>query len=85
MSLTVKDLENLQAHYPDYRMELVNGKIVVMSLSSYESDEVAFRVGANFRSTSSCIRDSDTHCGMCEGCLSRRKASEQAGILDPAL
>ncbi len=47
MLLTVKDLENLQAHYPDYRMELVDGKIVVMSPSGYESDEVAFRVGAN--------------------------------------
>lgn len=45
MSLTVKDLKNLQAHYPDYRMELVDGKIVVMSPSGYESDEVAFRVG----------------------------------------
>lgn len=47
MSLTVKDLENLQADYPDYRMELVDGKIVVMSPSGYESDEVAFQVGAN--------------------------------------
>lgn len=47
MSLTVKDLENLQSHYPDYRLELVDGKIIVMSPSGYESDEVAFRVGAN--------------------------------------
>ncbi|ASC71756.1 hypothetical protein XM38_027100 [Halomicronema hongdechloris C2206] len=47
MSLTVKDLEDLQAHYPDYRLELVDGKIIVMSPSGYESDEVAFQVGAN--------------------------------------
>ncbi|MGF1482160.1 MAG: Uma2 family endonuclease [Cyanophyceae cyanobacterium] len=47
MSLTVKDLEKLQAHYPDYRMELVDGKIIIMSPSGYESDEVAFQVGAN--------------------------------------
>jgi Uma2 family endonuclease len=47
MLLTVKDLENLQSHYPDYRLELVDGKIIVMSPSGYESDEVAFRVGAN--------------------------------------
>ena len=47
MSLTVKDLENLQAHCPDYRLELVDGKMIVMSPSGYESDEVAFQVGAN--------------------------------------
>jgi Uma2 family endonuclease len=47
MSLTVKDLENLQAKLGnDYRLELVNGDIIVMSPSGYESDEVAFRFGA---------------------------------------
>ncbi|MBW4578631.1 MAG: Uma2 family endonuclease [Tildeniella nuda ZEHNDER 1965/U140] len=45
MSLTIKDLEKLQAQAPDYRMELVNGSITVMSPSGYESDEVAFEVG----------------------------------------
>ncbi|MBF2084132.1 Uma2 family endonuclease [Thermoleptolyngbya sp. C42_A2020_037] len=46
MSLTVKDLEALQAKLgSDYRMELVDGKITVMSPSGYESDEVAFRFG----------------------------------------
>ncbi len=40
-ALTRKDLEKLQAEYPDYRMELVDGKIIVMSPSGYESDEVA--------------------------------------------
>jgi 7-cyano-7-deazaguanine synthase len=37
------------------------------------------------RSTCSCIHDGDIHCGMCEGCLSRRQAFEQEGITDPAL
>ncbi|MFB2894132.1 Uma2 family endonuclease [Aerosakkonemataceae cyanobacterium BLCC-F50] len=41
-SLTIKDLEKLQAEHPDYRMELVDGNIIVMSPSGYESAEVAF-------------------------------------------
>lgn len=45
MSLTVKDLEWVQSHLDkDYRLELVDGKITVMSPSGYESDEVAARV-----------------------------------------
>lgn len=46
MSLTVKDLEAVQAKLgDDYRAELVDGRITVMSPSGYESDEVAFRFG----------------------------------------
>lgn len=45
MSLTVKDLEKMQQQHPDYRMELVDGEIIVMSPSGYESDEVAFEIG----------------------------------------
>ena len=44
-SLTIKDLEKLQAEYPDRPMELVGGNIIVMSPSGYESDEVAFEFG----------------------------------------
>nr|WP_228021685.1 Uma2 family endonuclease [Romeria gracilis] len=47
MRLTVKDLERLQAKLDgDYRAELVDGNIVIMSLSGYESDEVASEFGA---------------------------------------
>lgn len=41
MTPTVQDLEKLQSQHPDRRLELVRGKIVVMSPSGYESDEVA--------------------------------------------
>ncbi|BBD62530.1 hypothetical protein NIES2109_53750 [Nostoc sp. HK-01] len=40
MSLNIQDLEKMQVDYPDYRMELVDGNIVVMSPSGYESEEV---------------------------------------------
>ncbi|MGB3508512.1 MAG: Uma2 family endonuclease [Microcoleaceae cyanobacterium] len=40
-NLTVKDLKKLQVDYPDYRMELVSGEIIIMSPSGLESDEVA--------------------------------------------
>jgi Uma2 family endonuclease len=43
MYLTVEDLEKLQAQNPDLRMELVEGKIIVMSPSGYESEEVGSR------------------------------------------
>lgn len=50
MCLTVTDLEQVQAKLDsDYRVELVDGDIVVMSPSGYESDEVAFEFGAQLR------------------------------------
>ena len=45
-NLTIKDLEKLQVQYPDYRMELVGGKIILMSPSGLESDEVAAAIVA---------------------------------------
>jgi Uma2 family endonuclease len=39
--LTAQDLEKIQAQLPDHRMELVDGEIIVMPPSGYESDEVA--------------------------------------------
>jgi Uma2 family endonuclease len=42
--LTVSDVERLQAQFPDYRMEIVDGEVRIMSPSGYESDEVASRI-----------------------------------------
>ncbi|MBD2214304.1 Uma2 family endonuclease [Calothrix sp. FACHB-156] len=49
MSLTVEDLEKMQQQYPDYRMELVKGNVIVMSPSGYESDEVAAEMVSQLR------------------------------------
>ena len=48
-SLTVKDLEKLQAKHPDYRMELVGGEIIFMSPSGLESEEVGIEIAAQLR------------------------------------
>ncbi|WP_017655625.1 Uma2 family endonuclease [Fortiea contorta] len=49
MSFTIEDLEKMQSAYPDYRMELVAGDIVVMSPSGYESEEVGTEFAALLR------------------------------------
>lgn len=40
MHLTIKHLEELHAQYPDYQMELMEGKIIVMGPSDYLAEEV---------------------------------------------
>jgi Uma2 family endonuclease len=50
MALSVKDLEKVQRKLEDdYRIELIDGEIILMSPSGYESDEVAFEFGARLR------------------------------------
>ncbi len=43
MSLSVSDVEKVQALYPDYRIELREGKLIVMSPSDSVSGEIAIR------------------------------------------
>ncbi len=47
LSLTQEDLIDLQTQMPDHRLELVQGEIIVMSPSGYNSDEVAANVVIN--------------------------------------
>ncbi len=44
MQLTVKDLEEFQQTHPDYQMELVDGKIIVMGPSDVYASEVGARL-----------------------------------------
>jgi Uma2 family endonuclease len=49
LALSAKDLEKIQAELPDYRMELVDGEIIVMPPLGYESDEVASEFSGQLR------------------------------------
>jgi Uma2 family endonuclease len=44
MSLTIADLEKLQTEHPNWRMELVDGSIVVMGPSDFASEEIGGRL-----------------------------------------
>ena len=46
MNLTVEDLKHFQQQHPDYCLELVDGAIVVMSPSGFESEEIATTIVA---------------------------------------
>src|SRR5260370_34449251 len=43
MSISLDDVEKLQAVYPDYRIELREGKLIVMSPSDSASGEIGAR------------------------------------------
>lgn len=44
LNLIIKDLEKLIIEYLDYQMELVGGKIIIMSLLGLELDEVVVMI-----------------------------------------
>lgn len=44
MSFTITDLEQPQTEHPEWQMELVEGKIIVMRPSDYESHEIGARL-----------------------------------------
>jgi len=49
MTLTIQDLKYFQQQHPDHRLELVDGEIIVMSLSGLESDEITAEIIAQLR------------------------------------
>ncbi|PZV00805.1 MAG: hypothetical protein DCF32_17020 [Leptolyngbya sp.] len=49
MPLTADELEKLQTEHPEYRMELVDGEVKIMSPSGYEADEVSIELAAQIR------------------------------------
>lgn len=49
MNLTVEDLKRFQQQHPNHRLELVDGAIIVMSPSGFESDEIAAEIIAQMR------------------------------------
>jgi Uma2 family endonuclease len=49
MSLTISELEKLQAEHPDWRMELVEGNILIRSPSDYQSSEIATEFAIQLR------------------------------------
>ncbi|MGV0025468.1 Uma2 family endonuclease [Phormidesmis priestleyi] len=44
MTLTIADLQAFQSQHPDYQLELVEGKIIVMSPSDFISEEIIGRL-----------------------------------------
>ena len=50
MILGVRDLEKIQAAFPDMQMELVGGKVVVMSPSDLRASTVAANFASSLRS-----------------------------------
>ena len=44
---------------------------------------MASRLGVPFELTWSCHEEGSEHCGKCPGCLQRKRAFKEAGVLDP--
>lgn len=62
-------------------------RIVAPFLRKTKVDEVQLgqRLGVDFSHTWSCYQGEDTPCGVCDSCLLRARAFEQAGVVDTLL
>lgn len=45
--------------------------------------KIGQQLGVPFEATWSCYLDGTKHCGLCESCVNRKKAFQEAGITDP--
>ncbi|MBD2100771.1 Uma2 family endonuclease [Leptolyngbya sp. FACHB-261] len=49
MSLTIADLEQVQAEHPDWQMELVNGKIIITGPANIQSNQLCTELASQLR------------------------------------
>ncbi|HEX8815898.1 MAG TPA: 7-cyano-7-deazaguanine synthase QueC [Terriglobales bacterium] len=66
----------------DGRIEVVTPLI---GMRKSEIVRLGLELGAPFDLTWSCYSDEDRACGVCDSCVLRQRAFEQAGVDDPAL
>ena len=46
--------------------------------------KIGAELGVPFEFTWSCYRDGEKHCGKCECCVNRKKAFQEADVVDPS-
>jgi len=63
----------------------INIETPIINKTKKEILETGRQLGVPFEYTWSCYRGDDMPCGVCESCLFRAKAFEEAGIADPLL
>lgn len=54
-----------------------------INMTKAEEIKIGLELGMNFADTWTCYKGDDKACGVCDSCLLRLKAFEEAGILDP--